>query len=257
MPGVLLGSIQFQNREIPDTMKAGSKQMLAIHRVMGGNRVIDAIGPDFPPIKWSGLFYGANAMARARACDELCRSGAEVNLYFGSNAYLVVVEDFDYNYKHEWEVRYSISCQVVGIQAPIALPTLDQTIATDFAAINAISTAAPAVPAVTGAISVPSSLATAITTAQNATITSTSIIDLSLAQLQPIVNAVNDAFATLQSTIGSPTNGIDLSAETATSVIDGINAFASEATLRAVESDLETISAYLGRIVGNIDMAGG
>lgn len=263
MPGVLLGNIQFVNNEVPDVMKSGSKQMLAIHRVMGGSRVIDAIGPDFPPISWSGLFFGGtSAMVRARACDSLCQSGAEVNLYFGSNAYVVIVEDFSYSYKHEWEVRYTISCQVVSLAAPISftLPTIDTVIGNDFSAINSIATADPAIPATDGSTSIPSSVSSSITNAQNvidaASAADGSLANLSLTQLQPSITALETAFQTFEAALVAPA-GINLDAITGASTLDGINSFATEAGLASQQSDQMLALSFLERIISNLTTLGG
>jgi len=115
--GLILGSIQFMDREIPDHINFGGKQMLAVHKNIGGSRVIDAMGPDPDDIKWAGKFYSFNgpseAASRARACDSLRQSGRQVWLTWGSFSYLVVVRHFEANYKHEWEIPYQIICTVV------------------------------------------------------------------------------------------------------------------------------------------------
>lgn len=143
MPGVLLGNFQFQLREVPDIMPWGGRQMLAIHRQIGGTRVIDAMGPDPDPIRWSGLFYGsADVVARrARAVDAIRQSGAEVVLTWGSFTYLVVVKSFNCKYKNEWEQRYTIECEVVS-DGPVAIfaPSLDEAIQSDLAILLTIGT---------------------------------------------------------------------------------------------------------------------
>ena len=55
--GLLLGPIAFGGREVPDKINWGGKQMLAVHKNIGGTRVIDAMGPDPVDIKWAGHFY--------------------------------------------------------------------------------------------------------------------------------------------------------------------------------------------------------
>lgn len=259
MPGVLLGNIQFVEREVPDTIKWGAKQMLAVHRVMGGNRVIDAIGPDPEEISWSGLFFGESASIRARLCDELCKSGREVNLFWGTFSFIVVVSDFRAVYKHEWEVRYQIQCVVVS-DPPTPKPSIDTFIDGDFTQIFNIANAAPSVPATPGSVTIPSSFVTALNTAKstitNAVGTNPSLSDLSLAQLQNPINAAEAAFSTISAGSGTP-SGVSLDAITGASTLDGINSFVTEATAIAEESDVKIALGYLGRIVSNLTTLGG
>lgn len=259
MPGVLLGNIQFAEREVPDTIKFGAKQMLAVHKVMGGNRTIDAIGPDPEPISWSGLFLGESASVRARMCDELAKSGEEVNLFWGTFSFIVVVSDFQAIYKHEWEVRYTIHCVVVS-DPPTPQPSIDTFIDGDFTQIFNIANATPGVPATPGSVTIPASFVTALNTAQStittAVGTNPSLSDLSLAQLQNPINATETAFSTISVGSGTP-SGISLDAITGASTLDGITSFVAEAKAVAEESDVKIALGYLGRIVSNLTTLGG
>jgi hypothetical protein len=159
MPGVLLGSIQFVEREIPDFVPWGGKQQLAIHKLLGGTRVIDAMGPDPNPIKWSGNLYATKAhplpSVRARQIDAMRKAGAQVSLTWGSFNYLVVVQEFQAIYKHEWQIAYTITCEVVTdnpAQSVGKSVTLDQTIVNDFNAIAGLTTADLTIDALLGII---------------------------------------------------------------------------------------------------------
>lgn len=136
MAGVLLGSIQFTRREIPETIPWSGKQQVAVHKQLGGQRVIDAMGPDPRPIQWSGMFFGPSAATRARAVDALLQSGTQVNLSWGSFSYVVIVVDFHPIYRHEWEIRYSITCEVVTTGPVLSAPNLDQQTQADLTTLN-------------------------------------------------------------------------------------------------------------------------
>jgi len=356
--GILLGSIQFVDREVADTIKFGGQQKLAVHEQIGGNRVIDAMGPSPEPITWSGLFLGSSASKRARQVDALRQSGTQVSLSWGTFRYLVVVADFKAVYKHEWEVRYSIRCQVVSnlnqaqpvsltsifvndfanalsiingfgsgsatpssaalanINGAIAIisgamastPTISAGIVgpvnNELASISAILAANAtlsqsnlisingSIENISGAIvgnpaistSMQTEIGDALDTIATAISTNTSIpvevvnavndtkelfddaaetaggtiLNVSLAQLQPTIDAANDAVEKLDNAIGLPSDGIDLrNPKTEASVLDGINDFAAEVTSRSDESDRRTLHAYLGRINSNLNMLGG
>ena len=46
MSAYSLGSVSFRSFEVPATINVGGAQRLAVHRLLGGIRVIDALGRD-------------------------------------------------------------------------------------------------------------------------------------------------------------------------------------------------------------------
>ena len=55
MPDTLtLGGISFDGFSTPHAMGAGGKQAMVVHKLPGGRRVIDTLGPDEDNITWSG-----------------------------------------------------------------------------------------------------------------------------------------------------------------------------------------------------------
>jgi hypothetical protein len=234
-------------------MPWGGRQQLAIHRQLGGTRVIDAMGPDPHPIAWHGLFFGTEASTRARLVDALKDSGAQVGLVWGSFAYVVVVSEFEANYKNEWEVAYRISCEVVAQGPAGPAPTLDTVLATDLATLTANTTIAPATQSLIAATQ------TAINTIAKAQ-TNQQIANASLSQIQPAVTAAQTAYSSLQSeqqAADGAVQGIDLDAITGASTLDGIATFTAERHNVSLASDLTIALGYLGRVVGNLTTAPG
>jgi hypothetical protein len=254
MSNVLLGSIIFQGREVPDVMPWGGRQTLAIHRQLGGSRVIDAMGPDPRPIEWHGRFQGTSATVRARLVDALKDTGARVPLQWGSFSYTVVIADFEAFYKHEWEVTYRIACEVVSQGPPLPAPNLDSVIKTDFSALTTNPT-------------IPLAAQTLIATAQTSISTIAAvqpthqIADASLAQIQPAIVAAQAAFDSLlaarQAAEGAM-SGINLDSFLgSSSVLDGIKLLSIEQANQVVSADLSIALGYMGRVVGNLTSAGG
>src|SRR5580704_2062008 len=152
--GLTLGSVQFQNTEIPDTVKGGDQQIIANHHVLGANRVLDAMAVDPLPIEWGGLLLGESAASRARQLDQMAQTGAQQQLTWGSFSYQVIVAKFDFTYKHEWWINYSIVCEVVtsssggggagtglgGFRASGGF-TIDNSISSDFSSVLSIANA--------------------------------------------------------------------------------------------------------------------
>jgi hypothetical protein len=234
-------------------MPWGGKQQLAVHKQLGGQRVIDAMGPDPHPIAWHGLFFGPTASTRARAVDALKDAGGQVGLVWGSFAYVVVISEFEADYKHEWEVSYKITCEIVAQGPPGPPASLDALLAQELAFLAAL----PNVPAATQ---------TQITATQTAINTiaqaqpNKQIQNASLAQIQPAVVAAESAYNSLlaaQQAADSSVAGINLDTITGASTQDGIATFIAEQNNVGLASDLTTSLGYMGRVVGNLTTAAG
>lgn len=117
MPAPLTVTLQleefvFGGLEIPERISVGGKQMLVVHTMIGGTRVIDALGRDDKPLEWSGLFLGSLAVSRARYLDGLRIAGKAVTLTWGEYSYQVIVEDFVADFDAPYRIPYRIVCQV-------------------------------------------------------------------------------------------------------------------------------------------------
>lgn len=250
---VTLGTVTFTRREVPDIMPWGGKQMIATHKNIGGSRVLDTMGPDPRAIEWSGLFYGPNATVRARLVDAMKDAGQQVQLTWGSFSYQVVIAEFNPVYKHEWEVHYHISCEVVTQGPALPSPTLDQQVNSDMLSLNSITTLPVTV--TTAIVSVQSSV-NAVAAAQSTNL----IQDATLKAMQAAVTAANTALQTAiaaQSAADAAMLGISLDAVVPTSIMDANVQFLAEQTNQALASDLATAIGYLGRIAANLAYAGG
>ena len=110
---LILGGVSFIDFEIPEEIPFGMKQHLITHKLIGGKRVVDAMGPDPDDIQWKGRFRGPSALGRARRIETLCASGVQVPLMFGGNFWLVVVSHFVPHYERFYEIPYEVTCHVV------------------------------------------------------------------------------------------------------------------------------------------------
>lgn len=111
--GITLGGIRFSEWEIPERVPFGGRHHVAVHRMIGGKRVVDALGPDPRRLSWSGRFRGASALGRARALDGMRAAGRQVACTYMGLHWLVVVTQFDADAERPYEIPYTISCEVV------------------------------------------------------------------------------------------------------------------------------------------------
>ena len=129
MAGLILGGITFTGFEIPNQINFGGEHNLAVHELIGGTRVIDAMGSKPDPISWSGRFRGPNAIARAQAVDELRIAGNAVGLAWLNLSRSVVVRQFKADTEKPFEVPYQITCEVVS-ESAAALGAIFQSVDT-------------------------------------------------------------------------------------------------------------------------------
>src|SRR5215472_10667829 len=115
-----IGGITFDGFSTPDLMPGGGKQMLTVHKLPGGARVIDTLGRDDNDIVWRGTFFSSDALNKAFALDALRMQGAQLPLVYAGRAVPVVIQSFLWSIRRfpMW-VEYSIACVVVQ-QAPSA-----------------------------------------------------------------------------------------------------------------------------------------
>ena len=113
MVTVTLGDFVFTNLEIPPSIPLGGTQALAVHNMVGGLRNVDAMGPIEAPLEWVGLFFGENALDRAKYLDNLRVKGKPLSLTWSDLDFIVVIDKFVFNFDREWQIPYSISCVVI------------------------------------------------------------------------------------------------------------------------------------------------
>lgn len=118
---VQLGDFQFLNTEVPERLPFGGDQLLVVHELVGGTRVIDAMGRSDKAIAWSGLFLGAQANDRAATLDAMRIAGIPLALNWGTKSYTVVIHAFEADYERFYRIPYSIVCEVL---ADLATPTI-------------------------------------------------------------------------------------------------------------------------------------
>ncbi len=152
-----LGPVAFAGFELPSSITVGGRQRLAVHRLPGGLRVIDALGPDPADINFSGIFTGPDAADRARLLDVLRVAGEALPLAWDAFIYTVVVESFEADYRSPWWVPYRLSCTVLRDEAAsltTAAVELAPTLTADLLSAGSFATVASAAVGVSGATTV-------------------------------------------------------------------------------------------------------
>lgn len=108
-----LGGIVFDSFSTPRRMPFGGNQAMVVHKLPGGARVIDTLGPDEDDIGWTAQFFGNNAYATVLALDAMRAAGEVVPLIWGGQYRSVIIASFKPLAAREpvW-FEYSIICTV-------------------------------------------------------------------------------------------------------------------------------------------------
>ncbi len=141
---LLLGPIAFQDFEVPSRITFGGAQRLAIHRLPGGARIIDALGRDDAELSFAGIFSGTDATLRARAIDELRSAGQPLPLTWNVFFYTVIIETFEADYRAEHWIPYRIRCTVLRDEASALIQPFVSLVAAAYADIGTALAAAAA-----------------------------------------------------------------------------------------------------------------
>ncbi len=237
--GLLLGPIVFRGFEVPARINFGGAQRVALHRLVGGARVINLLGRDDAELRFEGIFSGPDATVRARTLDELRAAGAPLPLTWDVFFYTVILTRFEADYRSGWWIPFRVGCTVLRDEAAALNDTvvsLADGLAADLAsaAANAAGTELDLSVAQT-AVSAPNATALGsadFVTAQSALAAAQSNVGLSIQQAE------------------SNLNGIGLAtASTASAGISGLTAAVSGAGQLAA---LNATQNYLGRATINL-----
>lgn len=249
-----LGDFEFARYEIPEKIPFGGEQTLVAHKLVGGGRVIDAMGRDDAPLEWSGLFQGENALARARYLDGLRVAGKALVLTWDEFRFEVMVASFRPDYERFYQIPYRISCMVIRDMSnpvtSIADAGIDDMIADDMNAAKGLGDLIGDGPlsdllnTLDSAISAVSSFATAVQSTINSVLQPLAAVQ---ARVQLLVGTVGNTVANV-STLGGilPNNPIAQQAAKLT----------SQVTAMTQLPQLYNLQSALGRMGGNLGTIG-
>ncbi|MCA3184415.1 MULTISPECIES: collagen-like triple helix repeat-containing protein [unclassified Cupriavidus] len=108
-----LGDFTFQGNEIPESISFGGEQALAVHRMVGGVKQVDAMGDFIAPIGWTGWLEGKDAMSRARQLRDMRAAGVALVLSWSELQYAVLIKEFDPDFRRFYKIPYRIVCEVI------------------------------------------------------------------------------------------------------------------------------------------------
>lgn len=254
-PGLTIGGIGLSEMEVPEKMTWGGQQQMVVHKIIGGQRVIDAMGTDDRTLEWSGLMRGSSAVARARSLDALRNSGAKQILTWADFTYTVVIQSFEADYTRQgYRVPYRISCIVIPQPRPAAAPGLLDGITSDISSALGLD---GILPTVTSALGKAQSVAqAALPFAAVLTHGSSTYISLSSA-----VGTASGANGLVQSASEGSLGGLSSAASALGHLIPGTDALSGISALTAAGDAAKSLASsvtadgFIGRAFTNLTKA--
>lgn len=234
---VTIGSLTLTGMEVPNHIRDGGTQQVAVHKLPGGNKIIDAVGNDPDRLELSGRFVGPTAYERALLLKSMRIAGQPVQFTGAGLSLLVKI------------VQYSFDYQQKGIVIPYRLvleqpPQTGATATGNSSSLSALigSDAASAISGITGAVSDVSTIAGNIA----------GQLDTVVGQVTPIADMVGagGVFASVQDNLsvvgGLSGAGVNLASvpESSASLLTGLEASGSGLTTAISQTggNLEGIS---------------
>lgn len=114
--GVVLGQFVFSGFEVPKYISIPGNQAMTVHKLPGGERVIDVLGDDPGDISWSGCMIDGDPWTRAQELEQMRSLGDPLPLQWGQFFYTVVIRSFAAKTLYS-RVNYEISCTVLQNEA--------------------------------------------------------------------------------------------------------------------------------------------
>ena len=242
-----LGGFEFRDFEIPDKIPFGGEQALAVHKLIGGQRVVETLGRDDLALEWSGRFTGPDALSRARQIDAMRIAGKAVDLSWSEMSWSVVIKRYVVDYEASYFIPYAIVCEVVSDNAsppaPGSGPSLDDQMDGDMATASSLG-ASIGDATLTGQLSALSSAVSAVTTFTNAPLAAISSVLAPLGAAQgQVASLIGLGQGVLSGDLGS----------TAATIAQGL---IGQAAAAAQAPNLYALGSVLSRMASNINAAG-
>ncbi len=250
---LVLGEFVFQGMEIPEVIGFGGDQRLSIKKLVGGARVIDAMGADPRPPEWSGTFFptpdGQSALDRALTVQQMQAAAQPVTLSWDELYLMVYIRSFEPDYRFA-RIPYKIVCEVLqDLTAPVyadAGPDADDLINGDLDSANTL-TASTGDSVLSGLMG---SVSTAVSNVKTFVGASLSTVASVLQPIHQAVSYVESAIGTVDNTLASV--GVPAGVLPSIPLLQNVGVFSSILNATTLQVQYTQIGALLGRMQTNL-----
>lgn len=139
---LVLGDFVFTAFAVPERLPLGGRQQMHVHKLPGGERVIDTMGPDDKDRVFSGVFaIDGDALDAALTLDAMRIEGAPLTYSNGAEARIVVIADFSWEIERFNVIHFTITLTPADNPAGGGgfLPSLDNLASSDLGWADAVA----------------------------------------------------------------------------------------------------------------------
>lgn len=214
---VVLGGLELTGLEVPDAYDRSGTMQPVVHRLIGGGRIVQLLGPDPGRRRLQGYFTGPQATERAQLLEALRDSGSRVLLAIGVWQEFVVVTSVVLRYAAQGSViQYLLEAEALpggadglvataaavlaDVGTQIALAAADAVLVGSAAVSSGLTTAASAVNAAQGAMTTPDVDLTSVNSALAASTTASEASIASVVSAAPADSLVTGSSALMGAT---------------------------------------------------------
>lgn len=249
-----LGDFSFQDREVPQEIAVGGVQKLVPHQIIGGIRVVDAMGRIDDDLEWSGWLLGPNAGQRRDYLEAYKNAGAPLILTWSTYRYQVLVQRFSAKFQREYQYLYQIAFTVVAdltnTTTQGSAQSLDDSIGNDLGTAQSLTSAVgdSTLSSLMGTVS------SAIGAVETFTGAAKSVLNSVIQPIAATAQRVSQLAATVDSTISHAAGfaGIVAGGSGASMSV----AFSAQISAVTQQTNLAQLSGVLGRMNANLTAAG-
>ena len=250
---LVLGDFTFQDMEIPESLPFGGDQRLSVKKLVGGVRVIDALGTDPRPLEWNGYFFptqtGQSALDRALTLQQMKDAAQPIALSWDELYLMVYIRSFEPDYRFA-RIPYKIVCEVLqDLTAPVyadAGPDADDLINGDLDSANTL-TASTGDSTLSGLMG---SVSTAVSNVKT-------FVGASLSTVASVLQPIHQAVSYVQSAMGNVDTilasvGVPAGVLPSIPVLQNIGVFSSIVNATTLQVQYSQIGSLLGRMQTNL-----
>ena len=141
---ITLGGLSLNGYEVPDVLRVGGQQSLVVHKLPGGQRVLQSMGDDPAQLTLSGKFVGPTAATRARQFEAMRKTGQQLTLSAAGISVQAVVASFSYDFQLQGAVvPYQLTVEIVtqvALSSSLSSSSLSSLVGSDLgSAITSVS----------------------------------------------------------------------------------------------------------------------
>ncbi|NVN06485.1 hypothetical protein HW509_12915 [Asaia spathodeae] len=128
---VTLGNLVLSGPEVPDELVIGGRQVLIIHRLLGGGRVIDLVGNDPARLVLTGRFIGPMATSRARRLETMREAAQVLAFSVADLSARVWIAEFSWSYRARGTICPYRLVLEREVSPPVLVPISSETASMD------------------------------------------------------------------------------------------------------------------------------